>query len=375
MQLSNDTLLVKFNNDERYYVLEDFMYKHYEKSLFTLSQKFNKTGCITLENMTYEQFKYIFDFLNGNYKHIRQIKHELDYLGIINNKINFINQYEKNMLIKQNNKFDKLLEFVNGTPENKLFLVNSFDDYTEYKQILEMENDIIPIQFMITIDEDKKASLKQLCIYDCIPIFVRFRLIEYVFARKIYFSGFSSKNNQDVKISKIRLIMNQLLKKANECENSSAEDQESDEYESDESDEYEESCDEEELKIDIDQKDTSTLNNTKLIHAINEYEYFEELITLVFDSESKYHQPDDDLEYRLNDIENNTHKLKTCINLEKLNKSIQLIKNNHILDIILNMDYNKNIAYQDYISEAYYCDDPFHFLIHTNVYLGFINLK
>ena len=368
----NDNLLVKFNNDDRYYVLEDFMYEHYEKSLFVLSQKFKKTGYIALENMNYEQFKPVFEFLKGNLNNFQEIRLELDYLGIINNEIDFVNQYEQNMEIKQNNKINKLFQFING--KNKVFLVKSFEDYKQYKQMLKTNQNIVPIQFMITINENSEREnipqviqLTQLCIFDCIPIYGDSLFGEYFVKVGNDLNIDHNGNNEEVPISIIRVPMHYALK----CENK-------EQYyskkkytcliKSNAKDLYDENVDKM-LKI---------LNNKKIIHTTDEMVYLKELMRLVFNSTGKYYEAwKNNIKYDLMDMEAivDTQKFNTPINIQKLSKTIELIERNNIKEIIMNLNHKKNVAYTDYVVAPILRCPGTCFWTHANLYFGFVNLK
>ena len=560
----DDTLLVKFNFDHRYYVLYDFMYKQYQTSIFLLSQKFKQDGYIVLANFTFEEFKPVYEFLKGNNNNIKEIRKELDYLGIVNPTIQFIDKYEQNVIVKQNNKIDKLFEFINGSSgDNKLLLVKSFQEYSEYKHILKMDQDIIPIQFMLTFDEKyTNVNIKQLCIYDSIPIYTQDYSNEYWLDAHMNFNA----QNDDVlniKISKIRLLMNKILQSQYEYDEDIYENNWKNDGLDEQIDYDEESFDSEssgeiiipdqvvEVKVldviwkidknrhlkpiikiepvllnnayienvtgfngrtivnniigpgsiikigrnnsviphilqvlhsstsgvpklpdfpylwtedavniivtdiqedanntissfetanlesesgleehpyethikqgapydisgklpgnyvkveelpqiffdsisdndseehDNNAEKTDNLNNNiinkkslddkKLTHTDNDYEYLKELMMLLFHSigkrfEAWYEESD----YNLTNMENITIKNETCIDSMKLKKSIQFIKNNNIADLIKKLNHNKNVSHADYAIGNYSCNEAAYFMIHANIYFGFLNLK
>jgi len=115
----NDMIIVSFPNEKGFYVLHDWMYKKYDKSLFALHIKFNqvvlnkKNNNIVLTNITYEQFKPIYELLAFN-KQLDYDKNKelLDYLGITNQQTKLIDEYTKFLTQKAEEKMDQLYDLL-----------------------------------------------------------------------------------------------------------------------------------------------------------------------------------------------------------------------------------------------------------------------
>ena len=397
----NDVILVKFLNDQRCYVLYDFMYKQYEQSIFAMSQKFKKTNKITLENITFEQFAPVYAFLKGSKVNIIELKDLFDYLGITNPKINVLTTYEKSLRKKYNEKITNVTNFLNG--DNKIWLIKSYEDYTEYKNMLVNEDNIIPIQFMLSFENKSDNYVKeQICIYDCIPILTTCghpRNEEY--ASK-WLHTYLSDNDLNIKIADIRLFMNQLYggvkpdkKKFNflkidepvidtqketdqkyipEHEDSEESDKEyipkTEDSESDISGESDIDYDDSYLDDKNDHQGKQLNDNLTFIQTLNESEYLKELLTYYFDMiKTDYY------EYNMDsNLKKTQNKLEKTVNSIQLKKISETIKSNNILSEISH-NYKKNISIKDYVAGGYECNQADYFLYHANIYFGFINLN
>src|SRR5947209_1720301 len=113
--MHNTDLIIMFINDERKYILSIDKYEKYEKSLFYLHKKFHDSNTpLVLQNMTYDQFAYVFDFLNNKYVNTYEIKELLDYLGLYDFTTILRISNDKELLHYCANNNDMLNKFIAG---------------------------------------------------------------------------------------------------------------------------------------------------------------------------------------------------------------------------------------------------------------------
>lgn len=163
-----DNLIIKFENEDRCFTLDNNTYELYDKSIFVLVKRFNKINEITLKDITYDDFLPIYNFLITNNRNIIIKNKELfDYCGICSPEINLLLEVNSKLKQKRKDKLNKLNEFLDG--KDKLLIFKSYEKYNSYKNTLKDNQNIVPIQIITNRD-----TCSLLCAYNTIPIYNKF---------------------------------------------------------------------------------------------------------------------------------------------------------------------------------------------------------
>jgi len=366
----DNILIIKFPNDKRLFVLFDDMYKEHTKCIFTLHKHFQKTNEMVLENVTYEQFLPIYDYMNGSFNiDIERDGELLNYLGIDSCRIKFIETVNNKLKQKYVSKMNELHRFLDNT--TNLLLVKSYDDYSLYKKILENDNHIVPIQFMLSWNKkwNKKCVLSQLSIYDSIPIGVEFgNHDEMLFLKETDID----KQITDLNIGEIRILMAErflgnrkrfISEHIGLVQKSSINDEDEDEDEDkDDDDDYNEYTSYAQI-------------NTQMINTDNDRTYLKELMNLHCEKLASCYN----IDYRDDTcklLTNEDITICSTIKKDKLFKTLNLIQEKDIIDVILKeIDHEKKISIMDYVAGEYECNEADYYLHRVNIYHGFVNLQ
>lgn len=335
-------LMVKFKDDSRFYVLYHDLYKDFPQSFFTAGTHFAKKESgpseITLSDIRFEDFDPVYQFLKTrDLSMVTQYKELFDYFGIANPEIQVFNIYNDKLLTNMNKKLDELNRFLNSSPTKsptfrseaplpaKLWLVKSFEDYTTYKSILKDHKFIAPIQFMLTQNDKDEKELNMLGIYDSVIIYE------------------TPRENCDVESSEepehVWL----------ECDSDNLVD-----------------LRRKMLKKYIAYKEISI--DEKILSTTNDYEFLKYLMTLYFDlvslSFDKYYwrgKPK-------NSVEN---KEEVKVDITKIKNLIKYIKENKIVEELEKI--NKSACLVNYTAGGYECNEASYYMVHANIYFGFIH--
>lgn len=160
-------LLVKFENDDRCFTLDDFTYEKYDKSVFVLHKRFTKTNELLLKDITYDDFIPIYEFLTTNNRNVILKNTELfDYFGIYDAELNLLMKVNEIWKKKRKDILTKINNFLDG--KDKILVLKSYDTYKTYKEILENNNNILPIQLIMN-----QGICSIFCVYG-IPIYNKF---------------------------------------------------------------------------------------------------------------------------------------------------------------------------------------------------------
>lgn len=377
---SNDYLIVRFPNEQRLYILHDFMYMQYSKSIFALHKTFQKTNEITLQNVTYDQFKPIYDFMLGDWdccNEFQACRELMDYLGITSTKVEVLQSYHDKLMEKYKIKINELNDFLNS--RTKLWLVKSYDDYLTYKEVMKDMPNIIPIQFMLSYEERNKKFLECLSVYDCVPIYVRRdendvyrdnytpdsdtsdrekanqededsldkprkRIDPFVWLKT---KRFTEQTGETVPISKIRLLMvrRYLGSKANSSESP--------------------------------RRHHGSAENEKYIDMLetdNAYDYLKAFMSLSFDLAwdklDEYADKDFTMFNKSLEEELNTDE---TFPVNKLTETIELFQEYDVPTMLSELN-DKRVCFKDYTVGAYQCNEANYHLQFSNIYFGFVNL-
>lgn len=161
-------LTIKFENDNRFFVLDDSTYEKYDKSIFVLHKRFSETDELLLKDITYDDFIPVYDYLTTNVRNIVLKNVELfDYFGICDAELNLLVKVNEMLKKKKKDDLTKINNFLDG--EDKFLILESYDTYKIYKKILEDNSRIIPIQLIMN-----KGVCSILCVYNCIPVYNKF---------------------------------------------------------------------------------------------------------------------------------------------------------------------------------------------------------
>lgn len=340
--ITNDYLTVRFYDDTRIYVLHKSMYEKYSKSIFAGNSSFNSNNNeIILQNITYEQFEPAYQLLNNNNNNynIDYINNQelFDYLGLDNSKTTLLNRYNQNLITKMENKLQKLNNFL--SKQEKLWLVKNYDDYKAYKNILSPEDNIIPIQFMLTNqDKEQNVKLEFISIYDAIPVMVD--IVDYDTENNtcwLDLNKYKDKNNISIELIRLHMIKSYMG------------------YYSD--------------KNNTDYTRFIQINR-KLIESTNEYEFLREFMELFFMITFTYHS--EVLFEQSNHLSNNDISKTQHVEVNKLINSINAINTSNIIEELIAI--KKNSSLKDYVVNAYNCNQASYFLYHANIYFGFLHI-
>lgn len=380
----NKNFIVGFSDDERFYILTDSMYDKFPQSIFFLHKNFEKTSAIILKNTTYEEFMPIFNLMKGNVKlnefNFNESGELLDYLGITNVNIKMFETFNKKLLQKYEDKMHELNQFLHN--KNGLWLVKSFTDYLLYKKILKNNHNIIPLQFMLTYEDKhlEKLQLEFLSIYDSVPICKKSRND----CDNYHWLNTNDLENNDgyLKISLIRFLMAKkyLVGKSNEDDGDDVDNKENEEENEEKIEEDNEEEIEEESNVSISDESENNDNDISstipikndMINANNDYSFLKSLMDFYFtiktyEYESDYWEPK---EKTINKKDNSQ-----IIECDKLKDAIKLIRENNLIEIIKDVNNNKNVCARDYIAGAYDCNQASYYIHHANIYFGFINFQ
>ena len=160
------------------------MYNKFPDSIFTAHKRFEKNNEILLQNIKYDDFLPVYEFLSGtkeeNNEHDKikcmiEYKELFDYFGIIDESIKLIISYDKIQFDRYKQKMNELNNFLSG--KTKILLVKKYDEYIIYKNIIKNQKHIIPIQFIKSSNDGTKNLLSVtntifLSIYDGVPVYI-----------------------------------------------------------------------------------------------------------------------------------------------------------------------------------------------------------
>lgn len=411
----NDYLMVRFPNDSRFYVLHDVVYKRYPKSIFALHKFFGGSPAekreITLQNVTYEQFQPIYDVMVNNAT-IDYLEHKdlVDYLGITNPTIAALGGVHDILMKKYQAKMNEFNDFLQS--KKRLLLVKSYDDYSTYKELMSDMDNIIPIQFMITGDPNKKGRyLEALSIYDCIPVCVVDRW-------RVHYGGFHEDDYDEYDPD---------YEPDTESENEDEPDPDPDDTEDTDVEDQEDQgrtpvhsstedpnveihgairkkrgspyiwlktwklkgyMDVGKLRLLMMQKYASPgVSNqdyygkpkpqayapyTKILNILNEYDYLKTFMALSFDVIAATYEEigyghDDFNKMRVSELHSDMR-----ISTEKMDNAIRSLKACNIEEILTNLG-DKRSCFKDYTSGLYHCNEACYFSAFGNIYFGFVN--
>lgn len=357
----NNYIIIRFLDDNKVYVLHKYIYDKFPNSIFAATKRFENKNEITLQNISYEQFLPVYEYLIGKQYDVSH-KDIFEYLGIIN--IDFMNLYNKILDKEYTQKIIEFNNFMNSNgnaKEIKLLLIKSYDEYLNYKNIIKDAKNIIPIQFMkISADNNPIGHYGTIymSIYDCVPIYVFDNFID----DEIIASA--TNENGELNIGIIRIKMLKMF--INELINEEKDNDDDPDYVN----RYNEGLDSyingvctNELHDFVNNINTKN-DHTYLKFIMNTYSWVLKTHYNYFNG--SYTHID---QYKNNKInENKICNSEFLINDNKITTCLNFLTKNNILKKINSLDYDKEVSYKKYTSGTFN-----YYLCACNIYFGFIN--
>lgn len=359
-------IIIRFLDDNKVYVLHKYMYDKFPNSIFAATKRFENKNEITLQNINYEQFLPVYEYLIGKQYDIIH-KDIFEYLGIMNPEIDFINMYNKKIDKDHVQKIIELNNFMNSKKETKLLLIKNYNDYIKYKNIIKDTKNIIPIQFMKTsIGKNPIGNYDTIymSMYDCVPIYVSNFITDEIITN-------AENENNELNIGKIRIKMLKML--INEVINEEKDNFDDPDY----VDKYNK-----ELDCYINGVCTKELHDfVNNINTKNDYTFLEFIMNTYFWALKTHYEYYDgcciptDTYNKKKINENKICNNEFLINKNKFKDAINFLVKNNIIEKIKSLDYDKKISNKDYTSGTFFCNETHFYISVCNIYFGFVNIS
>lgn len=368
----NDILQIKFENDERFYLLPFEIVSKFPKSYFFAEFHFKKTNNIIIKNYTFEQFKIIYDCLIGSfdlmeYDNNREI---IDYFGIDTNILDIMDNFKNEYLLK----VDKMNDFINN--KNPIMIADNLEEYLKYKNYFKNNNNIIPFQSFEKICCDGKDFMNKINYNEILDTELYWlNILEGI---PIFFNNVSDQKYMDT-LNWLQLVNSENDQVINSSENNIEPDELGEEWDSMKITYIEKNQPQSHLKkkilenlfnfTNLSAREVKQVNN--YINAMiisNDIQFSNRLIEIFYN----WHCKKNNRNFRYDF----THRKKKNIadpelNIEYLNNIIEQLKKYKILDKLYKME--KKYSYNDF--SVCRRDDKYDSAMSIYLFFGFINLK